>query len=163
MAGGVGRLKAVLASANARRQALEGRAAELLPRYAQAAADVRAMPGDSTTDKGIFALAGVTAGVVLMTLISSKIPHAGSPAIMASQFTAPAMPSPPQSLVDPPLPPVMASARVVPVPEPQPQPSPEPAPVHNPHVVTRQAASHLREAPNNTSAGYSAPCHRAPF
>jgi hypothetical protein len=50
----------------------------------------------------------------------------------------------------PPLPPVMASPRVVPVPEPQPQPSPEPAPVHNPHVVTRQAVN-LREAPNNTS------------
>jgi hypothetical protein len=58
IASGLANLRAIVAAATSRRQALEGQAAEPMPRYAQAAADAAVMPVSRNTHKGLIALAG---------------------------------------------------------------------------------------------------------
>jgi DNA-binding helix-hairpin-helix protein with protein kinase domain len=63
---GVSNLRALAAAANSRRQALEVQTAELMSRYAQAAADAAVMPASPNAHKGLIALAGAAIGVTLI-------------------------------------------------------------------------------------------------
>jgi hypothetical protein len=164
VASGLGRLKAATASVNSNRQALQRRAAELIPRYAQAAADARAASYNDVANKRLLVVAAVTFGVIPLSLIPNQSPQAGRLAIQPTQVASPP-PHPPASLpsasAEPPA--VVRTSNVDPqpkLPEPSaastPRPSsPVPAPtsvaeeqIH--HVVTLQAAN-VREAANNTS------------
>jgi len=164
VASGLGRLKAATASVNANRQALQRRAAELVPRYAQAAADARAASYNDVANKRLLVLAATTLVAVLVSLIPSQSPQAERLAIQPTPVASPP-PHPPVSLspasAEPPA--VVRSSNVDPQPKsPEPaaasaprpsSPAPPPTPVVEEqirHVVTLQAAN-VREAANNTS------------
>ena len=162
LASGLANLKAIIATATARRQALEGKAAELMPRYAQAAADAAVTPVGPNTHKGLIALAGAAIGV---TLISNSAPRPGSTqvpvAVPRAPPTAAPVPRPPVPQPTPtPLPPPMPAEQadiIAPAPLPlAPIPmlqTPSRAPVTGAarqHVQTRQAVN-MRSAPDNTS------------
>jgi DNA-binding helix-hairpin-helix protein with protein kinase domain len=102
VAAGLARLRTAMAAHTERRQALEGRAAELLPQYAQALADASVVPQDQTTPKRLFALSGVATALALITGIgwSSSSPGSG-PASVATvspsrpiEVQSPSSPSP---------------------------------------------------------------------
>lgn len=116
VAAGLSRLRAVVASHATRRQALEGRAAELRPQYAQALADAAVVPEDRTTHKRLLALSGVAAALAIGTGLGgpSSTPRYNQPPVMATRQAAPvALPAP---LPPPPAPasPVQI-ARTVPI------------------------------------------------
>jgi DNA-binding helix-hairpin-helix protein with protein kinase domain len=72
VAAGLTRLRAAAAAHTARRQALEGRAAELVPQYAQALADAAVVPEDRTTHKRLLAMSGAAAALALVTGIGGS-------------------------------------------------------------------------------------------
>ncbi|MBU8546131.1 MULTISPECIES: SH3 domain-containing protein [Roseomonadaceae] len=74
VAAGLARMRAAAAAHTSRRQALEGRVAELRPQYAQAAADAAVVPENRTTHKRLLALAGAAAAVALVTGIGHRSP-----------------------------------------------------------------------------------------
>jgi uncharacterized protein YgiM (DUF1202 family) len=142
-----------VAAATARRQALEGQAAELLPRYAQAAADAGVMPVSAAAHKLLIATAGVAIGVTLFSVIPNASPQAQliQPQIRAAapQAISPLISAPASS---PEKQPVVAAPTPPPVPAPVLQ-----EPVRIPatyaqaeHVQTRQAVN-IRSAPDKTS------------
>ncbi len=156
VASGLAALRAIVAAATSRRQALEGEAAELMPRYAQAAADAAVMPVSPNAHKGLLALAGAAIGV---TLFISLIPHRAAQTQTIQRETEvllrPASPAP----LLPPLPPVAAAPKasaastvaVVPTApllhEPIRFPMTE---AQNFHVQTQKAVN-MRAAPDNAS------------
>ncbi len=101
---GLANLRAIVGAANSRRQALEAQLAELMPRYAQAAADAAFAPGNPTTHKSLIALASVSICVTLFSLITTATPEAAliQPPI---QIATPGTNSPPLALPLPPPPP----------------------------------------------------------
>ncbi|SDB22016.1 SH3 domain-containing protein [Belnapia rosea] len=116
VAAGLTRLRAAVAAHTARRQALEGRAAELLPQFAQALADAAVVPEDRTTHKRLLAMSGAAAALAVVTGIGgpSSSPGHNPPPVATSRPAAPmAMPSPPP----PPPPPAqqIQTARPAPV------------------------------------------------
>ena len=148
---GLSRLKAVAASAASRRAALERRAAELMPSYAQAAADARAIPGDTIIHKRLVCLAGVTTLLALIMLESPNIPQPGSASATIGQAPRPALQPP---YVSPPVAPLAIErpqqAAIVPPPQltPAPVTTPVPAPPTDAgRVITRQGAN-VRDTPN---------------
>jgi hypothetical protein len=160
IATGLGRLKAAAAAAAARRQALEGRAAELIPRYAQAAADARVRPGNPAAYKGLIAVAGAAFGATLLSLIPNVAPQAGPAniprpiqlAISQTPVAVPPVPPPPEKLpaIIAPAPP---SAPYIPTPTAIQEPVRAPPPVvhaDSQRLLTRQAVN-MRSAPDNTS------------
>jgi DNA-binding helix-hairpin-helix protein with protein kinase domain len=155
IARGLANLKAIVAAATSRRQVLEGQAAELMPRYAQAAADAAVMPVRPNAHKGLIALAGAAIGVTLFSLIPHRAPQAQptQPQIQVAMPRATAAPVPPLPPPAPEKQPVVAAPRppapIVPpmVPEPVRVPAPQ---AQNPHVQTRRAVN-MRSAPDNTS------------
>jgi hypothetical protein len=147
---GLGRLKAMVEAANARRRALEARAAELIPRYTQAAVDAEVIPGDPTTHKRLLGLAMATFALAIIMLASGRSPQAEPP----RTAEAPTQDSPPAATL--PAPKVAIS---VPEPAATLPPAPpasaiqEPAPsasTSSGKVIARQAAN-VRDAPNGTS------------
>jgi hypothetical protein len=165
LASGLANLKAIIAAATAHRQALEGKAAELMPRYTQAAADAAVMPVSPNAHKGLIALASAAICVNLLSLVSNSGPRPGSTqvqvAVPQSPPTAAPVPHPPVPQPTPtPSPPAMPAEQadivapallpVLPIPMLQ---APFRAPVTSPagqHVQTRQAVN-MRSAPDNTS------------
>ena len=146
VAAGLGRLKAAVTAATARRQSLESRAAELLPRYAQAAADARVRPTSPTVHKRLLALSATSVGITLLSLIPNATPQA-RPTVLPQASLLPAEKAPIILSVQPPpaapvLPPVATQ-------EPVNNPT-SAARVDTRHVFTRQAAN-IRLAPDNTS------------
>ena len=158
IAAGLANLRAIVTAAKSRRQALEGQAAELVPRYAQAAADAAAMPISHVAHTGLIGVAGAAIAVTLFSLIPHKAPQAQSTlpqAQTSGQLPTPAPVPPPTALqkqsVAPPSPaPVPSPPSLSPV-----QISPEPVRLpasqgQNSRVQTRQAVN-IRSAPDNTS------------
>ena len=74
VAAGLTRLRAAVVAHTTRRQALEGRAAELLPQYAQALADAAVVPEDRTTHKRLLAMSGAAAALALVTGFGHRPP-----------------------------------------------------------------------------------------
>ena len=165
LSAGLARLKAIAASADARRSALEGQAAEIMDRYAQAAADVRAIPGDPVTHKRLLGLAGATLVLAMIMLALGRSPQAELPAAGVANVAAPpsaSFPSNPATDQAPRRGVSNLSVTVAPKPTPVPVPPtdiqgptpPERAPTalsSEVWVVARQAAN-VRESPNNGSA-----------
>jgi hypothetical protein len=164
IASGLANLRAIVAAGNSRRQALEGQAAELMSRYAQAAADAAVMPVSPNTHKGLIALAGAAIGVTLFSLIPNKAPQAQSTQPQIHDMAPPVALTPTpqrQPVVVTPGSPAPSVSAVPAVPPAAPE---EPAiplaqdavrfPMvqsQNPHVQTRQAVN-MRSAPDNASA-----------
>jgi DNA-binding helix-hairpin-helix protein with protein kinase domain len=160
---GLANLTAIVGAANSRRQALEGQLAELMPRYAQAAADAAVAPGNPTMHKSLIALASLSICVTLFSLIPNTKPRAAliQPPV---QIVTPGTASPPAALPPaalpplPPPPPEPPSQQVVAAPRlPSPTflpvlPTPTEAPGAQPtsHVQTKQSVN-MRSAPDNTS------------
>jgi DNA-binding helix-hairpin-helix protein with protein kinase domain len=90
---GLGRLKAIVASASARQTTLTARAANLAQLYTQAKADARATAGDPTTHKRLLCLAGVTTFLAVVMFAYSSALQAGSPVATAVPVLPPALPS----------------------------------------------------------------------
>ena len=90
VAAGLPRLRAALVNQIARQQALEGRAAELHPQYAQALADIAVVPEDVVTPNRFFALSGTTVVLTLAMGMAETLPSPeGQPtAEVAQQATA---------------------------------------------------------------------------
>jgi hypothetical protein len=162
---GLARLKAIEASANARRATLGGQSAEITDRYAQAAADVRAIPGDPGTHKRLLGLAGATLVLAMIMLGSGRSPQAEAPVARVTNVAAPPSTNFPSNPPPDPAPTRGASnlsVTVAPKPtpntmppaniqEPTPPQSAPAGPSSHERVVARQAAN-VREAPNNGSA-----------
>ena len=158
IASGLANLRAVVAATRSHRQALEGQAAELIPRYAQAAADAAVMPVSPNAHKGLIALAGASISVTVLSLIPNGVPRAQltKPQIqVAVSRAAPApAPVPPpahekqQQVVVAPKPTAPIAVLVAPAAQQPVQLSP--AQAQNSHVMTRQAVN-MRFAPDNTS------------
>jgi DNA-binding helix-hairpin-helix protein with protein kinase domain len=140
-------LRAIVAAATARRQALEGQAAELMPRYAQAAADAAVMPGSPNAHKGIIALAGATLSVTLVSLVPNSAPQVRLTQSQIEEIVPRAAPAP-----VPPLPPASEKQPTVAAPSSTaPMVAQIPAAqAQGKHVQTRQSVN-MRSAPDNTS------------
>jgi DNA-binding helix-hairpin-helix protein with protein kinase domain len=156
IASGLANLRAIVSAANSRRQALEGQAAELIPRYAQAAADAAAIPISPNAHKGLIALAGAAIGVTLLSLIPNSRLQAQStqPQIQVAVPRAAPAPIPPLPPPPPDKQPVVAAPRPsAPIMAPIVAQESVRFPVveaQNLHVQTRQAVN-MRFAPDNTS------------
>ncbi len=74
VAAGLARLRSAVASHTTRRQALEGRAAELRPQYSQALADAAVVPEDRTAHKRLLAMSGTAAVLALATAVGHRSP-----------------------------------------------------------------------------------------
>lgn len=74
VAAGLAKLKATSAAADTRRRMLEGKAAELLPKLAQATADANAAPGTEAALKRAAAVAGVALAAAVVVGLSRKQP-----------------------------------------------------------------------------------------
>jgi SH3 domain-containing protein len=154
MSARLSRLKALVASAASRRAVLERRAAELLPVYAQAAADARAIPGDPAIHKRMLCLAGAITLFAVTMMEFPNAPYAGSRLAKSAQapppvleapnisppVSAPAVERPLQAAV---LPPSQSSSPPVAA------PAAAPAPDYG-RVVTRRGAN-VRDAPNGVT------------
>ena len=163
IAAGLAYLKGIVATANARRAALEGRAADIIPHYAQAAADLRAIPADPTTHKQLLGLAGATLVLAMIMLGSGRSPQAEPPTTRVARVAAPvpALSSVPAPNPTPPTEASRPRATIAPKPSPIALPpvqeatsTPAPIPVapnNEGRVVARQAAN-VRDAPDNGSA-----------
>ena len=155
---GLANLTAIVGAAKSRRQALEGQLAELMPRYAQAAADAAVAPGNPTMHKSLIALAILSICVTLFSLIPNAKPRAAliqppvqilTPRTASLPAALPPLPPPPP---EPPKQQVVAapslrSPTFLPV-----LPTPTEAPGAQPtsHVQTKQSVN-MRSAPDNTS------------
>ena len=152
---GLGSLKAIVIAANARRHALEGQAAELIPRYAQAAVDAAAMPISRVAHTGLIGIAGASVAVTLFSLIPFKAPQAhpqvqvAVPRVVPIQVSPP--PTPPPVVAASVPAPILVPMPVLPAVQMPPEPVRSPAPQsQSSHVQTHQAVN-MRSAPNNTS------------
>ena len=96
VAAGLTRLRAAAAAHTTRRQLLEGRAAELLPQYAQALADAAVVPEDRTTHKRLLAMSGAAAALALVTGIGHRptSPGYSPPAVATVRPSVPVSPPP---------------------------------------------------------------------
>ena len=155
---GLANLTAIVGAANSRRQTLEGQLAELMPRYAQAAADAAIAPGNPTMHKSLIALASLSICVSLFSLISNTKPSAAliQPTV---QIVTPGSASLPAALTPlPPPPPEPPRQQIVAAPSLPPPtflpvlPTPTRAPgaQSTSHVQTKQSLN-MRSAPDNTS------------
>lgn len=100
VAAGLTRLRAAVAAHMTRRQALEGRAAELLPQYAQALADVAVLLEDKTTHKRLLVMSAAAAALALVTGIGHRSPTSG----YSQPVVATARPALPTTVSSPPPP-----------------------------------------------------------
>jgi hypothetical protein len=151
IAAGLGRLKAMVEAANARRRALEVRATELTSQYIQAAADAQVIVADPTMHKRLLGLATATFALAIIMLASGRSPQAEPPPAFAqapTQYAPPAVTPPaPKAAVSVPKPaPALPPATFAPALQ-------EPAPaatIGSGKVIARQAAN-VRDVPNGTS------------
>jgi len=151
VATGLHRLKKIPESANARRQALKGRAAELLPKYAQALADASVVPKGKIAHERLLALAAVTLALVLFTQEAGQAPR------QVPQTSVPAYVQPPARPLPTPLPQIEA-ARVLPPTLRQPSASPETVDAPAIQEATRTP---VQSAPNETIQTQTAHTHTA--
>jgi DNA-binding helix-hairpin-helix protein with protein kinase domain len=98
VATGLARLKAAAAAADNRRRMLEGKAAELQPKLAQARADANAAPGDEAAHKRRLGVSGAVLGLSVLLGLGG---HQPSPQVAYAPPAAPAQRVAPHSALTP--------------------------------------------------------------